>query len=302
MNLILLFERDRIGSTARFALGDHRADHIRQVLRGEVGQTVRVGLLHGPQGLGRLVEVPPHPKGDASGQAAPAPPIVVECTFESGIESKPRVDLCLAIPRPRVLRRIFPEMTAMGVDRLILFRARRTEKAYLSARILEPEHYNPLLYEGLMQSKTTRPPEVVVEPAFKPFVEDRLPSLIRDGLGFIAHPEAPPVEAPPVEASPATAPGHEGQNSAPHHEAQRPMGQASRGLALGEITVPTDARVVLVVGPEGGFIPYEVARLEAQGLARVSLGPRILRVETACVALLAAFSARRRVSNPPSTD
>lgn len=44
--------------------------------------------------------------------------------------------------------------------------------------------------------------------------------------------------------------------------------------------------VTLVLGPEGGFIPAEVERLRGLGTL-VDLGPRILRVETAAVALLA---------------
>lgn len=43
------------------------------------------------------------------------------------------------------------------------------------------------------------------------------------------------------------------------------------------------ARVALLVGPEGGFAPDEVAAARAQGYLPVSLGPRILRTETAAI-------------------
>jgi RsmE family RNA methyltransferase len=45
--------------------------------------------------------------------------------------------------------------------------------------------------------------------------------------------------------------------------------------------------VTLAIGPEGGWIPYEVEKLQAAGLQPVQLGARILRVETAVTALLA---------------
>ena len=42
-----------------------------------------------------------------------------------------------------------------------------------------------------------------------------------------------------------------------------------------------DKPVTLALGPEGGFIPYEIDALQGIGFKAVSLGDRILRVETA---------------------
>ncbi len=50
-------------------------------------------------------------------------------------------------------------------------------------------------------------------------------------------------------------------------------------------------QVVIAAGPEAGFAEEEQAALERAGFVRTSLGPRILRTETAALAALAALSA-----------
>lgn len=50
---------------------------------------------------------------------------------------------------------------------------------------------------------------------------------------------------------------------------------------------PWGAALSVLVGPEGGFSEGEVAAARAAGIAIVGLGPRILRVETAALAVLA---------------
>ena len=47
--------------------------------------------------------------------------------------------------------------------------------------------------------------------------------------------------------------------------------------------------MVAAIGPEGGFTPEELATADRLGFSRVSLGPHILRIETAAIALAARW-------------
>ena len=62
------------------------------------------------------------------------------------------------------------------------------------------------------------------------------------------------------------------------------------GCALCDLT--RDAPIALFVGPEGGFSEVEIDAALAKGLIPVSLGPRVLRAETAPLALLSLIMAR----------
>lgn len=64
------------------------------------------------------------------------------------------------------------------------------------------------------------------------------------------------------------------------------------GQPIGSLVTPTERTVSLVVGPEGGFDPAEVEAVTAQGGRIATLGPRILRCETAPLAALAVLMER----------
>jgi RsmE family RNA methyltransferase len=244
MNLILLQEEDRLERT-RFVLTGHRAAHVYGVLRAKPGQRLRVGLLNGPPGYAQVVSV----ESDR---------IQLECSFEQRTPPRPALDLVLAICRPKSLAKLLPEVTAIGINRLVLLRTWRVGKPYLTSRLLRPEGYRPLLHDGMMQGRWTLEPHVEVAPLFKAFVEDAAPGTFADAsVRLIAHPGA------------------------------------ERSIADVRIT-PTD-RVVVAVGPEGGFVDYELDAFTKLGFRSVHIGPAPLRVETACVAVLAQVHLLREL-------
>lgn len=63
-------------------------------------------------------------------------------------------------------------------------------------------------------------------------------------------------------------------------------------LRLPAAPLPPAGEIVLVVGPEGGLAPAELAAFEQAGARRVRLGATVLRVSTAGVAALAVLSIR----------
>lgn len=243
MNLILL-EPDEVAGGGPVTLRPRQAAHVLDVLHPKCGDTLRVGVLGGSVGRAGVVEA-------ADGRVVLAPPAL------DAAPPCPWFDLILAMPRPKVLRRLWAPMASLGVRRIYLANAAKVEKCYFDNHWLSPETYGPLLREGLEQSCATALPEVIVVRRFRPFVEDDVP---RDHAGapkFVAHP-GPGVGA---EGAPARFPCN------PPPEAPLPL---------------------LAIGPEGGWTDFELGLLEAAGFRRLSLGPRPLRTG---VALCAAAGA-----------
>ena len=236
MNLIL-FEPDEIGEAGTVVLGGARAAHLLSVLHVEPGHTVRVGVVDGPRGTARVESL----AGDE---------IALRCAFEDEIPARPHVDLLLAVPRPKVMRRLWAQIAALGVGQIILTNAEKVERNYFDTHILAPETYRPLLIEGLQQARDTRVPIVSIHRQFKILIEDDLDRLSGAGLRVVAHPSA----------------------ATPLADVVRTAG---------------DQRILLAIGPEGGWNAFELGLLDAHGFRSAGMGPRTLRTDTACVALIA---------------
>ncbi|MFZ5471984.1 MAG: 16S rRNA (uracil(1498)-N(3))-methyltransferase [Myxococcota bacterium] len=238
MNLLLLRDEDFLPDGS-VRLAGRRLTHAHEVLRISEGKRLRVGRLGGLAGVGEVV----HQSSEE---------LVLKVTLDSPPPVRPGIDLVLAVPRPKALKKVLPAVASLGIDRVVLVNAFRVEKSYFDAKVLSPEAIDELLALGLEQARDTVPPQVLVRDRFRPFVEDELDALFgRSSRRLLAHPGA-----------------------------ERSLTELRPG-----------GRVVLAVGPEGGWIPFELELLAAHGFEPFTLGARTLRVEVAVPCLVGAVSS-----------
>ncbi len=231
MNLLLLEAADFVAAD-RVRLSGRRLQHMLEIQRVSEGDSLRVGRIGGDMGTGKVLSL-----SDSHAE--------LQLTLDQPPPPKLPVTLLLAMPRPKMFRRIMQHCATLGVPRIVLLNSYRVEKSYWQTPFLEPASLHQNLLLGLEQARDTILPQVLMEKRFKPFVEDRLPALIASTQPLLAHPgEYPP--APRASEGPVT----------------------------------------LAIGPEGGWIPYEVEKLVEAGFQPVQLGERILRVETAVTSLI----------------
>jgi 16S rRNA (uracil1498-N3)-methyltransferase len=242
MNLILLFCEDFITpfdanstSTHKVRLTGRRLLHVQNVHMPCVGDTLTVGLVNGKTGKGIITSLDKN-----------------ACVLNVSLDCSPPpalpVTLLLALPRPKMLKRILQTSATMGVKKIVLINSYRVEKSFWQSPLLKPEAILEQLVLGLEQAKDTVLPEVILAKRFKPFIEDNLPTLAANTRKLVAHPSD-------AFQPPATSDNH----------------------------------TTLAVGPEGGFIDYEINKFLEIGFDGISLGPRILRVESAIPVLLASL-------------
>jgi len=230
MNIVLLDPR-QTESEYWSITSKRQLEHLRTHVAVQVGDTLKVGIREGRRYLTEIVEV--------TEQA-----VKLKSVKEESVPKKLPVTLIVAMPRPKVLRRLIMDSVTLGVEKIILLHSYRVDKSYWQTPFLQQlDHYITL---GLEQAGDTIAPQIEIYKRFKPFVEDVLPNLIStERPAYVAHPYA-------------------------------------------EMAMPfaIDHPCTIVIGPEGGFIPYEVDLLIKNGCQALSLGNRIIRTETVIPYLL----------------
>ena len=239
MNIILLEPSDWLSDDTVLLTG-RRHQHLREVLRAQIGESFRVGLLNGGRGAGKVIHI-----NESEAR--------LNVNLNQTALPRHPCDLVLALPRPKMLRRVLRTVAEMGVNNVHLIHSARVEKSFWQTPLLTADRIQRALSAGLERAGDTQLPAVHLHRRFRPFVEDQLPEMVRDRGCWIAHP------------------GSE--------------------MGLGD----QRAEGIIMLGPEGGFVPFELELATSIGALPVHLGDRTLSVDTAVTAALAQTHAVVRV-------
>ena len=224
MNIVLLDARQTQAEIWTIS-AKRQIEHLKNHLDIQIGDRLKVGIREGKRYLTEIVDI-----ADQS--------IQIKLLQEELVPAKLPVTLIVAMPRPKVLRRLIMDSVTLGVEKIIIIHSYRVDKSYWQTPFLQQiDQYVTL---GLEQAGDTFAPKIEIYKRFKPFVEDVLPHLITvNKPAFVAHPYA--------------------EQKMPH---------------------AIQHACSIVIGPEGGFIDYEIDLLVKNGCQALSLGNRIIRTET----------------------
>jgi RsmE family RNA methyltransferase len=170
--------------------------------------------------------------------------------------SKLPLALAVGFPRPIQLRRILRDMAGFGVERISLLETELGDKSYRNTTLLNKGGGEAALIEGLSQARDTALP------------------LLERFSGLEAY----------IRAAVSAKMNADGQTVALiAADNVRPQGIFA--------DMPACTAAAVAVGPERGWSDRERMLLDEAGFARLSLGARALRTETACIAACALVQA-----------
>ena len=220
----------------------NQVTHIKDILKSKIGDSLTIGEIGGNIGKATISEINNNEV------------LLTDIILDKKPPAKLDLTVILALPRPKVLRRLIMDMTSLGINKLIIVNSYRTQKSYWQSPLLN--RIDEFVFEGLQQAIDTVPPVIEFRKRFKPFVEDEFLALLSDkeqDNAVIAHPYATQTWKTYLDEAKCKT------NNMPK---------------------------VLCIGAEGGWIDYEVDLLCQHGCTSVSLGQRILRTEAVVNVLL----------------
>ncbi|MCK5097339.1 MAG: RsmE family RNA methyltransferase, partial [Desulfobacteraceae bacterium] len=157
MNIILLHKADFTNQDT-VILTDRRKDHIINVIKAQKNDTLLCGLINNNMGKGIISKIDSS-KVELKVKLDQKPPPALPLT------------LILALPRPKMLKRILESSTTLGVKKIYLINSWRVEKSFWQSPVLNKNNLNNILIAGLEQAKDTIMPQIFKKQLFTPFVK-----------------------------------------------------------------------------------------------------------------------------------
>jgi 16S rRNA (uracil1498-N3)-methyltransferase len=239
-------------TTTTAALTGDQAAHLARVLRAQPGQIYDIVA----NGFLHRAEI------TAVNEAR------VDFTLHEELESGAALPLhlLLAIFKFDHMEWAIEKATELGVARITPILARRTEKHLAQAALKRAERWRRIALEASKQSRRTDIPEIIDPTQLKSALEqEKSPTRI-----LLSETEQQTTLIAAVESS--------------------IVSQESGCPTSGPSDVGSRITHALAIGPEGGWTPEEMTLFTQHQWQPVTLGPRILRAETAAIAAIAIVS------------
>ena len=247
LNRILFHANEIEDNEVKILDDDYRKKHIQNILKANVHDTLKIGIINEGIGEGTII-------------ISDKDVLSIKINKSEIIPTEsPSIDLMMAVPRPLRLERLLPITAMMGISKLLLIDAEKVEKDYFGSHLFRrPEAILDGFIEGLSQADVdVNIPELLVRRKLKKFMFQELDTLfpLDQYTRLIAH---------PVKENDLN------------------------NIQLGKIfNIPlTTEKVVIAVGPEGGWTDEELELFQQKGFRLISLGNRVLRTDVAVQALL----------------
>jgi 16S rRNA (uracil1498-N3)-methyltransferase len=202
--------------------------------------------------------------------------------------------LLLAIYKFDHMEWAIEKATELGVSRITPILARRTEKHLAQAALKRSERWRRIVLEASKQSRRTTIPEIPDPIALKSALEQEkspiriLLSETEQTLTLVSALENSQPATNDQEISNSSTSYKEETNSGTSGRVPPPSQSHREG---GDVnSSPIRLTHALAIGPEGGWTPEEISLFTHHQWRPVTLGPRILRAETAAIAAIAIAS------------
>jgi len=221
-------------SGSRAALVGANAEHLARVLRARIGQEFDIAA-EGRVRRGRIISITSQRVEFELGEDLPA--VVL-----------PDITLLLAIFKFDRMEWAIEKATELGVARVVLLIAKRTDSRLASAAAKRVERWRRIARESAQQSRRIAPPEIAA------------PTRLQDVLDVVA-------------------------------EHRIVLSEGEEQVTLRQALAGCTVSLALAIGPQGGWTSDEDRAFREHGWIAASLGPTILRAETAAVAAVSVVLA-----------